>query len=66
MSTSSNAAREGGHRHERQCYWDHLRCGWVCPPAAPSETLTRPADAQADDTGTEPVRVMESASGSSL
>ena len=18
------------HRHGRRCYWDHLRCGWVC------------------------------------
>jgi hypothetical protein len=18
------------HRHGRGCYWDHLRCGWVC------------------------------------
>lgn len=26
-----------GHRHGRTCYWDHLRCGWVCtdPPAEP-------------------------------
>ncbi|HYH33117.1 MAG TPA: hypothetical protein VD903_22320 [Pseudonocardia sp.] len=20
------------HRHDRSCYWDHRRCGWVCPP----------------------------------
>jgi hypothetical protein len=27
-----------GRRHGRSCYWDHLRCGWVCadPPAEPS------------------------------
>lgn len=27
-----------GHRHGRSCYWDHLRCGWVCavPPVASS------------------------------
>ena len=27
-----------GHRHGRTCYWDHLRCGWVCaaPPDAPT------------------------------
>jgi hypothetical protein len=23
------------HRHDRTCWWDHLRCGWVCAPAAP-------------------------------
>ncbi|MHA6782368.1 hypothetical protein ACVGOW_15465 [Pseudonocardia saturnea] len=22
-----------GHAHGRSCYWDHLRCGWVCGPA---------------------------------
>jgi hypothetical protein len=21
-----------GHTHGRGCYWDHLRCAWVCPP----------------------------------
>jgi hypothetical protein len=21
------------HAHGRSCYWDHLRCGWVCRPA---------------------------------
>jgi hypothetical protein len=26
------------HEHDRSCYWDHLRCGWVCVPAAPATT----------------------------
>lgn len=24
------------HDHDRHCWWDHLRCGWVCPPAQPT------------------------------
>jgi hypothetical protein len=30
MSTSYPA--EPWHRHDNRCYWDHTRCGWVCPP----------------------------------
>lgn len=28
-----------GHEHDRYCYWDHERCGWVCRPAAPSPVV---------------------------
>jgi hypothetical protein len=43
-----------GHRHGRTCYWDHLRCGWVC--AAPQ------ADPVVGDAG--PDRAVDAAAGS--
>lgn len=28
---------EYGHQHGRRCYWDHVRCGWVCAAPPPVE-----------------------------
>lgn len=36
---TSDTSGRAGHRHDRSCYWDHLRCGWVC---APTRTPARP------------------------
>ncbi|MDN5931149.1 MAG: hypothetical protein L0I24_08815 [Pseudonocardia sp.] len=33
---------EAGHGHGRSCYWDHLRCGWVCGPARDPEPAPEP------------------------
>lgn len=33
---------EAGHAHGRSCYWDHLRCGWVCGPARSPEPGPEP------------------------
>lgn len=40
-----------GHRHGRTCYWDHLRCGWVCaaPPAEPVVDVEAGLDRVVDD-----------------
>jgi hypothetical protein len=27
-----------GHEHDRQCYWDHMQCGWVCLPRPLAES----------------------------
>lgn len=27
------------HRHDRRCYWDHIRCAWVCPPPNTHEAI---------------------------
>lgn len=33
------------HRHTPGCWWDHDRCGWVCPaPAAMTTTPGRPGN----------------------
>ncbi|GAA5134235.1 hypothetical protein GCM10023320_61700 [Pseudonocardia adelaidensis] len=31
------------HRHDRRCYWDHTRCGWVCPAPRVTETISAAA-----------------------
>jgi hypothetical protein len=37
-TTTATGAHGGeGHRHDRHCYWDHLRCGWVCGPRPAQE-----------------------------
>jgi hypothetical protein len=42
MSTSYPA--EPWHRHDNRCYWEHTRCGWVCPPGQASRGEITVAD----------------------
>jgi hypothetical protein len=36
MSTSDHTDLATPHQHDLSCYWDHHRCGWVCPPTGPT------------------------------
>jgi hypothetical protein len=40
MDTSMTT--ETGHAHGRGCYWDHLRCAWVCGPTRAPEPAPEP------------------------
>ena len=40
------------HAHTPQCWWDHLKPGWICPPAESTVTAIVPEQPAA---GTEPV-----------
>jgi hypothetical protein len=42
------------HRHDRHCYWHHLRCGWVCGPVPPAR---EPERAGAQEPAEEPALV---------
>ncbi len=51
-NTSDRAFLATPHQHDPSCYWDHHRCGWVCPPAAsppPAEDTVPPPEQVAGD-----------------
>jgi hypothetical protein len=48
MSTSFPT--DAWHLHERRCYWDHTRCGWICP----AEAADPPADKSVHEPDPEP------------
>ncbi|MHA6794050.1 hypothetical protein ACVGVM_11150 [Pseudonocardia bannensis] len=41
------------HVHDRRCYWDLNRCGWVCPapPPVPPADEVRPTAPASDPAG---------------
>jgi hypothetical protein len=42
---------EHWHRHDHRCYWDHTRCGWVCPAEEVTEAETRSGERYAPPGG---------------
>jgi hypothetical protein len=42
---------EPWHRHDHRCYWDHTRCGWVCPAEEVTEAETHPSEQPLDRPG---------------
>jgi antibiotic biosynthesis monooxygenase len=42
---------EPWHRHDHRCYWDHTRCGWVCPAEEVTEAETHLSEQPLDRPG---------------